>query len=49
MKQGFGASDIIAAAPTQEFDAQFGDPALFLKNMYPGLWAHARELGVGIV
>jgi cyclase len=48
MKQGKGASEIIAAAPTAEFDKTWGDPAVFLSVAYRGLWSHVRELG-GIV
>jgi glyoxylase-like metal-dependent hydrolase (beta-lactamase superfamily II) len=48
MKQGFGASDMKAAKPTQEFDARWGDPTLFMSSVYPGLWGHVRELG-GII
>lgn len=48
MKQGLGAKDMVAAAPTKEFDAKWGDPTLFVMNAYPGLWGHARELG-GII
>jgi len=48
MKQGMGAAEMIAAAPTQDFDAMWGSPDLFMKNVYPGLWGHARELG-GII
>jgi cyclase len=49
LKQGFGASDMIAAKPTAEFDSRYGDPTLFMKNFYPGIWAHAREMGAGVV
>jgi cyclase len=48
MKQGFGAKNMVAAAPTKEFDAKWGDPTLFVTSAYPGLWGHARELG-GII
>jgi len=48
MKQGYGAKDMLAAAPTKEFDAKWGDPKQFIMNSYSGLWAHARELG-GII
>jgi hypothetical protein len=40
---------MLAAAPTREFDAQWGDPTLFIANAWPGLVARARELGVNIV
>jgi glyoxylase-like metal-dependent hydrolase (beta-lactamase superfamily II) len=48
MKQGFGPDDILAAAPTKEFDAQWGNPDLFVTTTCRGLWLHVRELG-GIV
>jgi cyclase len=48
MKKGMGTDDLLAAPPTAEFDAKWGDPKLFLVNAYKGLWGHVRELG-GIV
>jgi glyoxylase-like metal-dependent hydrolase (beta-lactamase superfamily II) len=48
MRQGLSAKDMLAAGVTREFDATWGDPALFLATAYRGLWLHVRELG-GIV
>ena len=48
MRKGIGIDDLPAEPPTQEFDAKWGDPKLFLANAYHGLWGHVRELG-GIV
>jgi glyoxylase-like metal-dependent hydrolase (beta-lactamase superfamily II) len=48
MKQGMGPKEIIAAAPTKDFDAKWGNPDLFIELAYRGLWGHVRELG-GIV
>jgi cyclase len=48
MKQGKGADEITAAAPTKEFDQKWGNPKVFLSVVYRGLWSHVRELG-GIV
>jgi len=48
IRKGAGTDDILAAPPTGEFDAKWGDPKLFLANAYRGLWGHVRELG-GIV
>lgn len=48
MKQGMGPKDMIAAAPTREFDTKWGNPELFISNAYRGMWGHVRELG-GIV
>jgi glyoxylase-like metal-dependent hydrolase (beta-lactamase superfamily II) len=48
MRQGLSAREMLAAGVTKEFDANWGDPALFLSTSYRGLWLHVRELG-GIV
>ena len=48
MKLGKGADEIIASAPTAEFDKRWGDPSVFMSVVYRGLWSHVRELG-GIV
>jgi hypothetical protein len=48
MKQGMGPKEMIAAAPTKDFDEKWGNPDLFIELAYRGLWAHVRELG-GIV
>jgi glyoxylase-like metal-dependent hydrolase (beta-lactamase superfamily II) len=45
MKQGLGLKEIMAAAPTREFDAHWGDPALFLHLIYHGVIDHVREIG----
>jgi glyoxylase-like metal-dependent hydrolase (beta-lactamase superfamily II) len=49
LADGMSAQDMVDAKPTQDFDAQWGDPALFIRNAWPGLVARARELGVAIV
>ncbi len=48
MRKGIGTDDLAANPPTQEFNAKWGDPKLFLANAYRGMWGHVRELG-GIV
>ena len=48
MRKGMSAKDMLAAAPTKEFDSKWGNPELFITNAYPGLWGHVREIG-GIV
>ena len=45
MRQGMGPQDMIAAAPSKEFDAKWGNPELFIRNAYRGMWGHVRELG----
>jgi glyoxylase-like metal-dependent hydrolase (beta-lactamase superfamily II) len=49
LAQGMSVQDMLAAAPTREFDARWGDPTLFVANAWPGLVQRARELGVSIV
>jgi cyclase len=49
LAQGMSVEDMIAAAPTREFDGKWGDPKLFIANAWPGLVARSRELGVSIV
>jgi len=49
LAQGMSVQDMLDAAPTREFDAQWGDPKLFVANAWPGLVQRARELGVSIV
>ncbi len=47
--QGKGAEEMIAARPAQEFEAEWGDPTLLIRNSYPGMANRARDLGVAIV
>jgi glyoxylase-like metal-dependent hydrolase (beta-lactamase superfamily II) len=48
MRQGMSAEEMLAVGATKAFDARWGDPHLFVKTSYRGLWLHVRELG-GIV
>ena len=48
MKHGLKPSEIVAAAPTKDFDPKWGNPDLFIELAYRGMWGHVRELG-GIV
>jgi glyoxylase-like metal-dependent hydrolase (beta-lactamase superfamily II) len=47
--QGKGAEEMIAERPAKEFEAEWGDPTLLIRNCYPGMANRARELGVSIV
>jgi glyoxylase-like metal-dependent hydrolase (beta-lactamase superfamily II) len=47
--QGMSAQEMIEARPAQEFEAQWGDATLLIRNSYPGMAHRARELGVSIV
>ena len=49
LAEGMSAQDMVDAKPGQDFDAQWGDPTLFIRNAWPGLVARSRELGVSIV
>jgi len=49
LAKGMSVADMLAAAPTHDFDAKWGDPTLFISNSWPGLVQRARELGVSIV
>jgi len=48
IKRGLKPSEMVAAAPTKDFDAEWGNPDLFIELAYRGMWGHVRELG-GIV
>jgi glyoxylase-like metal-dependent hydrolase (beta-lactamase superfamily II) len=48
MRSGMSAEEMIAAGATKDFDARWGDPALFVRTNYRGMWLHVREIG-GIV
>jgi glyoxylase-like metal-dependent hydrolase (beta-lactamase superfamily II) len=49
LAQGMSVQDMLAAAPSRDFDAKWGDPKLFISNAWPGLVQRSRELGVSIV
>jgi cyclase len=36
--------ELVASRPTREFDAQWGDPEVFLKLAYEGAWYHINEI-----
>lgn len=47
--QGLSANEMVAKAATREFDEKWGDPGLFVANVYRGLWARHHRLGVRIL
>lgn len=49
LAQGMSIADMIAATPTVDFDAQWGNPELFIANSWHGLVHRAWQLGVSIV
>lgn len=48
-RSGHSLEEFMAAKPTAAFDAERGDPTLFLRLVYKGAWGHVRELGGGII
>jgi cyclase len=44
MRKGMSDLDIVAAKPTAEYDAEWGDPRQFLLNTYASVWNHVREM-----
>jgi hypothetical protein len=49
LAQGMSVQEMLDARPAQEFEAQWGDATLLIRNCYPGMAYRARELGVSIV
>jgi cyclase len=50
MRESLSAGDMIAARPTAQYDAKWGDPGLFISNAYEGMYGHIAEyLGKGVV
>jgi cyclase len=45
IRQGKSLQEVIAEAPTREFDAERGASDAFLKSTYTGLVRHSRQLG----
>jgi cyclase len=44
LRKGMSDLDIVAAQPTAEYDAQWGEPRQFIVNAYQGIWNHVREM-----
>ena len=40
LRSGLGPQEVLAAAPTSEFNPQWGDPAAFVDRSFRGLWPH---------
>jgi glyoxylase-like metal-dependent hydrolase (beta-lactamase superfamily II) len=49
LAQGMSAQEMIAAAPTREFDAKWGDPTLFIAMAWQGMVRRPGDLGASIV
>jgi cyclase len=46
LTKGLGYSEIVAAAPTKEFDARYGQPDQFVTSAYRGIMRNLHETGV---
>lgn len=44
MRKGMSEEDLVAAQPTKDYDARWGDPRNFILNTYRGIWGHVREM-----
>ncbi len=40
LNKGFGPDEAVAAAPTKEYDAKWGDPKQFVTRAFESLWGH---------
>jgi glyoxylase-like metal-dependent hydrolase (beta-lactamase superfamily II) len=49
MVKGLSAKEMVARSVTGAFDAKWGDPSVFVANVYRGLWARHHRLGVRIL
>jgi cyclase len=49
LAQGMSAQDMIDAQPTRDYDAKWGDPTLFIRQVWHGISLRPQELGVNIV
>jgi glyoxylase-like metal-dependent hydrolase (beta-lactamase superfamily II) len=41
--KAFGTDEVLAAKPTAEYDAKWGNPELFLTLAFQSLWGHLRD------
>jgi hypothetical protein len=40
LRKGMGPDEVLAAAPTQEFDAKWGDSTQFVTLAFKSMWGH---------
>lgn len=43
MRKAWGTDEVLAARPTAEFDARWGDPEQFVTLAFHSLWGHLRD------
>lgn len=44
LRQSFSPEEVLAARPTAEFDARWGDPTRFVTLAFHSLWGHLRDV-----
>ncbi|MDT8398136.1 MAG: MBL fold metallo-hydrolase [Pseudomonadales bacterium] len=44
-RSGYSLAQFKASEPASDFGSRWGDPELFLTQLYEGAWGHVRELG----
>lgn len=43
LRKAYGTDEVLAARPTAEFDARWGDPDLFVTLAFQSTWGHLRD------
>jgi glyoxylase-like metal-dependent hydrolase (beta-lactamase superfamily II) len=43
LAKAYGTDEVLAAKPTAEYDAKFGDPRLFVTLAFQSTWGHLRD------
>ena len=49
MAKGMSAQEMLDAAPAKEYEAQWGDPTLFIRNTWQAISRRPQEMGVNVV
>ncbi|HEY4212689.1 MAG TPA: MBL fold metallo-hydrolase [Steroidobacteraceae bacterium] len=49
LAQGKSAQEMIDAQPTKEFDTEWGNPELFIRNAFRGISLRPQQMGVNVV
>jgi hypothetical protein len=44
LRKSYGTDEVLAARPTAEFDAQWGDPQQFVALAFRSMWGHNRDV-----
>lgn len=43
LRSSYGTDEVLAARPTAEFDAEWGDPERFVTLAFESMWGHLRD------